>query len=140
MLKRIGLSSLLLLIAAGVVHGGGTDSDADAAAMAMVTGTVTYRERIALPADAVLRVQLRDVSKMDVAATILSEQVIEPKQSVPIPFALPYDPDDIDERMSYSVFADIRSGGKLLFISDTHNAVLTRGSPNQIDVVLIRTR
>ena len=135
MLKRIFLASLLMAAASGTTHGGGSDPKDT---MATVTGTVTYRERIALPPNAVVRVQLRDVSKMDVAAEIISEQIIEPKHAVPIPFELAYDPADIDERMSYSVFADIRSDGKLLFISNTHNAVLTRGGSNQIDIVLIK--
>ncbi|MBO6774757.1 MAG: YbaY family lipoprotein [Marinibacterium sp.] len=37
-----------------------------------VTGSVTYRERIALPPGAVLKVSLLDVSQQDVAATVIS--------------------------------------------------------------------
>jgi len=126
-----------MLFAASTVQGGGTPSTA-ADSKSMVTGTISYRERIALPPDAVVLVQLRDVSLMDVAAKLISEQTIEPEHSVPIPFALPYDAKDIDERMTYSVFASIRSGGRLLFITDRSYQVLTRGNSNHIELILVK--
>ena len=104
----------------------------------MVTGTVSYRERIALPPDAVILVQLRDVSLQDVAARLISEQIIKPEHSIPIPFALPYTPADIDERMTYSVFASIRSGDRLLFVTDRSYQVLTRGQSDHVELVLIK--
>ena len=39
---------------------------------ASVTGTITYRERIALTPEAVVQVDLRDVSKADAEATPLA--------------------------------------------------------------------
>ena len=104
-----------------------------------VTGTVTYRERIALPPDAVVEVVLLDVSRMDVAATILAQQVIGPKQQVPIPFVLDYDPTAIDTRMSYAVRATIKRGDKLLFVTDRNYPVLTRGHSESVDLVLVRS-
>lgn len=104
----------------------------------MVTGTVTYRERIALPANAVVQVQLLDVSLMDVSAKQLAEQTIKPQHQVPIPFKLVYKPGDIDERMTYAVRATIRSGEKLLFVTDRSYPVLTRGKPERVDLVLVR--
>lgn len=137
MLLRIGLAGLLLLVLMNVARAGGTDPTIGAAT-ATVTGSVSYRERIALPVDALVVVQLRDVSRMDVAAKIISEQTIEPQHSVPIPFSLTYNPDDIDERMTYALFATIRSGGRLLFITDRSYQVLTRGNPHHIDLVLVQ--
>ena len=137
MLIRSVLLSLLLLLAASTVSAGGTPSK-DSDNKLMVTGTVTYRERIALPPDAVVLVQLRDVSLMDVAAKLVSEQIIKPEHSVPIPFSLPYVAGDIDERMTYSVFASIRSGGRLLFISDRSYQVLTRGESDHVELILVQ--
>ena len=131
---KIGLSCLLLFCCAGPALSGGTAPGSGASAT--VTGTVIYRERIALPPDAVLRVQLRDVSLMDVAAVVIAEQVITPAHALPIPFVLHYDPNEIDERMTYSVFASIRSGERLLFISDRSYPVLTRGHSDRVDLVL----
>ena len=136
-LIRTGLPGLLLLIVAGTASGGGTPpTTADNGLM--VTGTLSYRERIALPPDAVVLVQLRDVSLMDVAAKLISEQIIKPEHSVPIPFSLPYAAEDIDERMTYSVFASIRSGDRLLFITDRSYQVLTRGRSDHIELILVQ--
>jgi putative lipoprotein len=137
MLIRSVLLSLLLLLAAGTVSAGGAPSR-DSDNELMVTGTVTYRERILLPPDAVVLVQLRDVSLMDVAAKLVSEQIIKPEHSVPIPFSLPYAVEDIDERMTYSVFASIRSGGRLLFITDRSYQVLTRGKSDHVELILVQ--
>lgn len=104
----------------------------------VVTGTVTYRERIALPPDAVVQVQLLDVSLMDVSAKQLAEQTIKPQHQVPIPFRLVFRSGDIDERMTYAVRATIRSGEKLLFVTDRSYSVLTGGMPGQVDLVLVR--
>ena len=137
MLMRVGLPGLLLLVLVSTASAGGTDPNAGAAS-ATVTGSVSYRERIALPADALVVVQLRDVSLMDVAAKLISEQTIKPQHSVPIPFSLAYDPGEIDERMTYVLFASIRSEGRLLFVTDRSYQVLTRGHPHHIDLILVQ--
>ena len=106
---------------------------------ASVTGTVTYRERIALTPEAVVQVQLLDVSIADASAKLVAEQTIKPQHQVPIPFELIYDPAVIDERFTYAVRATIRERGQLMFTTDRSYRVLTRGSPSHVDLVLVRT-
>jgi heat shock protein HslJ len=109
---------------------------------AVITGVVIYRQRIALPEDAVVQVQLRDVSLMDVASQLLGEEVIQTNgRQVPIPYRVAYDPGEIDERNTYSMSARIEDGaGKLLFISDTVTPVITHGSPtNDVEIVVVPT-
>jgi putative lipoprotein len=137
LLLRIAVPGLLLLVLASCASAGGNDPD-NGAAVATVTGSVSYRERIALPADAVIVVQLRDVSRMDVAAKLISEQTIKPQHSVPIPFSLAYDPGEIDERMTYAIFASIRGAGRLLFVTDRSYQVLTHGNPHHLDLILVQ--
>lgn len=97
---------------------------------AVMTGTVTYLQRVALPPNAVIEVQLADVSKQDVAATVIASQTIRANGAqVPIPFELVYDPAQIDPRMEYAVSARITVSGELAWISTTRNRVLTRGAP-----------
>jgi uncharacterized lipoprotein YbaY len=55
---------------------------------AVLSGTVAYRERIALPSGAVVDIKLLDVSRMDVAAEVMAETAIRPEHQVPIPFEL----------------------------------------------------
>ena len=104
-----------------------------------ITGSVTYRERIALPPDAVVRVALLDVSRMDVAATLIAEATIVAEQAVPIPFELVYDPAEIDPRLVYAVRATILRNDNYLFVTDTHYPVLTRGHGETADLVLKRS-
>jgi uncharacterized lipoprotein YbaY len=104
----------------------------------VLTGTVTYLVRSALPDDAVVQVQLVDVSLADAAATVLAEQeIVTGGQQVPIPFELQYDPAVIDPRFTYAVQARIEIGGQLAFINTTMHQVLTRGNPvTNIEVVV----
>jgi putative lipoprotein len=107
---------------------------------AAITGTVTYRERAMLPPDSTLIVRLLDVSRQDVAAKLLGEQIYttEGKQ-VPLPFEVHYNPDNIDARFVYSISARIEDGdGILRYISDTTNPVITRGSPTEDVEVWVR--
>ncbi len=107
------------------------------ATMGKVTGTVSYRERIALVPTATIKVQLVDVSRADAAATVLGEQLIEAGgRQVPFEFEIPYDPSKIDERMSYAVQARIEDRGRLLFINDQRYSVITRGAPTTLNLLL----
>jgi len=139
MIKYIAFVVLLLL--PGMSTAGeegpaaGVSSDAQ-----LVTGSVSYRERIALPTDATIHVSLLDVSLMDVAAKLITEQTITPQHQVPIPFELEFDPRAIDERMTYAVRATIRSSGKLIFTTDRSYQVLTRGHSSHVELILVRVR
>ncbi len=109
--------------------------------MAHVTGTVTYLQRIALPSTAEVKVKLVDVSRADASAIMLGEQNIQTGgKQVPFEFRIPYDPDMIEESHSYAVQARIEVNGRLRFISDRHYAVLTRGAPSHVDMVLTQAR
>ena len=83
-----------------------------------VSGTAAYRERIALPPDAVLEAELQDVSRADAAAIVVGRFRAGPAGQVPIPFAIPYDPARIVAGGRYTVHARIRAGDRLLFTTD----------------------
>jgi putative lipoprotein len=98
--------------------------------------TVSYRERIALPPDAELLVEIQDISRADAPATLLSDQRI-PVSRVPITVRLGVDNAIIDERHSYSVRGAIYSADKILFRSTSVTPVLTRGAPGAVDLRLV---
>ena len=114
-----------------------TTVDDVATSKAQVTGTLVYRERMALPPGSVAEVWLLDTSLADVPAVEIAYQKIEDPGNPPIPFMLEYDPQEIREGMQYGVRATIRHAGKLLFTSDTHYPVLTRGAGNTTEVMLV---
>jgi uncharacterized lipoprotein YbaY len=119
---------------------GGTLVFEPAEAAAQVTGTVTYRPRIALPPDAVITVQIQDVSLADAAAEIVGEQVIPAEgRQVPFAYAVPYDPAAIEARNSYSMAARIEDAeGTLLFRSDTNIPVITDDNPTSDVEIVVR--
>ena len=109
-------------------------------AQAQVTGTVSYMLRIALPDNAVVRVQIQDVSLADAPSLIIGEQVIPTAGAqVPIPFAVSYPESAIQDGHTYSLAARITDGeGRLLFISDTIVPVITDDNPtSDIEMILV---
>lgn len=114
---------------------------AQSQASAQVSGTVTYRQRIALPDDAVVEVRLQEVSRLDAPAVTIAEQIIETNgRQVPFAFALDYDPGDIDPRYTYVVQARILVDGELQWINTSAYRVITQGAPNTVEVVVSPAR
>ena len=107
----------------------------------VVTGTVTYRDRSALPRNSVVTVRLIDTSRADDTANVIAEQTIDPDgKEVPFAFALGYKPDQINRRNRYSVRAEIKNrNGRVMYTNDTAVPVLTYGNPSSnIEVVVTR--
>lgn len=106
---------------------------------ATLSGTVTYRPRIALPPNAVLSVKLLDVSLADAPSVMLAEtRVGTDGDQVPLPFPLDYDSADIEARHRYVIRAEIfDASGVLLWTTDTAYPVLTNGAPtDDVEIVL----
>ena len=103
----------------------------------VITGTVTYLQRMALPPDAVVDVQLRDVSLQDVPAKVIAESTIATaEKQVPIAFRIPFAIADINSAHIYAVGATITFGGNVMFSSTASYPVITRGAPTQIEIVV----
>lgn len=104
---------------------------------ARVTGTVSYRQRIALTRRAVVEVKLLEVSRAGARAVTIARQLIRPAgRQVPIAFELRYDPRRIQERRRYVVQARILEGGRLRFISTEAYPVITGGHPDTADIIV----
>lgn len=104
----------------------------------VITGTVTYRQRSALPPKAVIVVKLVDVSREDVSAVTISEQRIDAAgKQVPFSFDLVFDWKKIQQANRYAVQAQIMDGGRLLFTTNTSYPVLTQGNPRVVELVLV---
>ncbi len=83
---------------------------------------VSYLDRSLLAPNSQLTVTLVDVSKMDVAATVISEQVIDLVGAPPYKVELEYNLEKIDPAHRYSVRATINNQGNLLYTSTTSNS------------------
>ena len=91
-----------------------------------------YRERMLLPAGSKLLIALEDVSRMDVAATRISEQVLIDPGAPPFRVALSYPADKIDERHRYGLRAQIRNADRLLFTNIHHIDPFAGDQPIQV--------
>lgn len=143
-MSRVMAARLLALVLSagscfGWAQGSGQAATSASAAPAQgsVSGTIAYRERIALPANAAIEVKVQDVSLQDAAAKTIAETVFAPEgKQVPIPFQLSYNPADINQAHNYQVEANITVNGKLMFVSTAAYPVITHGAPSQVAVML----
>jgi uncharacterized lipoprotein YbaY/heat shock protein HslJ len=104
----------------------------------VVSGTATYRERIALPPSAVLEATLEEVSRADAPAEVIGRYAAGPAGQVPIPFAIPYDPARILPGRRYVVRARILVDDRPLFATTAAQLVLAPGAPDRPALVLQR--
>jgi uncharacterized lipoprotein YbaY/heat shock protein HslJ/uncharacterized lipoprotein NlpE involved in copper resistance len=119
---------LFLLLAAQVLAGtAGT-----------VSGTATYRERIALPPDAVFEATLEDVSKADAPAEVIGQVRLEAPGPPPIHFTIAYENTRIEANRSYAVRGRIWRGAQLMFVTDHSYPVLTRGHGSNVELMMRR--
>lgn len=103
----------------------------------VIRGTVTYRQRIALIANAEVTVRLVD------SATPNGTPVAETKFStgnkqVPFTFELPYEFRDINRQRNYELQAEIRSGGQLRFRTETGVPIILRaGQSDNVEIIVV---
>ena len=92
----------------------------------VISGTVSYRERMALPENALVTVTLEDISLADAPSTVIATQefTTDGKQ-VPFAFELSYDDNKIQPNHRYNMHATIHVDGKLRFTTDTIKSVIT---------------
>lgn len=102
-----------------------------------VSGNASYLQRIAMPPDAVLTVQVQDVSRADVAATVLAEsREAFGRRQVPLAYSVSVPRSAINPRMRYTVRATISVDGQTQFATTRDYPVLTRRAPNQVNLLL----
>lgn len=98
---------------------------------------VSYLDRSLLAPNSQLTVTLVDVSKMDVAATIISKQVIDLEGAPPYKVELEYNREKIDPTHRYSVRATINNQENLLYTSTTSNSPFADTSSSEpIEIIV----
>ncbi|GAA4894132.1 YbaY family lipoprotein [Ferrimonas pelagia] len=99
---------------------GGCGPAPEPKAMVQISGEAFYRERVIAALGSVMTISLQDVSRQDVAATVIAKQTQQVQGPPPFAFVIDYDPDLIDPRMTYSLSVRIEERGELRFISPSH--------------------
>lgn len=133
------LAELVLFGIAPLVLGGLFIPGAMAAEEATISGDVSYRERIALPPNAILTVRLTDMSLADAPQSVVAEQTVEPAGQVPVKFEISFDPAVIQPNVNYALQARITVGDRLWFTNDERHAVdPLKPEPVQLVLKMVR--
>ncbi len=100
-----------------------------------LTGGLTYRERSPLPIDAIVTVQIENVTRPYYTVRNGTTQ-FRPVPGANIPFEIAYDASYINAQDTYQVRASISSGGRTILDTPQPQRVLTGGAPNKVQLVL----
>lgn len=92
-----------------------------AASPKTLSGTVVYREKMALPVGAVLFVKLEDVSLADAPAKVLAESRQTIQGAPPLSYTLRVP--GLERGRQYSLHAEIRAGDEILFTTTEMHSV-----------------
>ncbi len=103
-----------------------------------VKGDVTYRERMALPENATLWVQLIQTDPLGRTLMILDEYETRTKGQVPVPFSLAYDSGNVQDGAQYALLARLLYQDQTLFANPEPVRLSLPASMDQ-HLVLART-
>jgi putative lipoprotein len=105
---------------------------------AAVSGTLSYRDRTALPANAVVTVQIARVTASGAPEVIAEQRFTTNGAQPPFRYSIAYDASRIDANSTYTVQANISVGGQARYTTNTLYPVITRGNPTQnVNVTLV---
>ena len=122
----IALASVLLVLPAA------TQAQTNA-----VTGSAGIRQRISLPANAGVTIQLADVSRVGAAALVIAEQRFQTNGAqAPFSFNLPYDPAKIVANGTYTVQGNVTIDGRLRYTTTSQFRVISNGAPSTTNITL----
>jgi len=103
-----------------------------------ITGVVSYRERKTLPPDAEVRMRLVDLNQTGEAQVISAIDFLTEGNQIPLDFAIPYEPDQLDENGNFALEGDIVFAGRYIFEELQPVSVITNGKRKDV-VVMMRS-
>ena len=104
-------------------------------AVEQVSAKITWLDRRLYPG-AVLTVEIKETSKMDVPNQIIAKQIITLNEGKPTSVNLQFSPDAINPRNRYSVGARLEMDGKLIKINDSPVPIFGRDMERDVIVRL----
>jgi len=96
-----------------------------------IAGTVTYRARIALPSNAILKIRIQSGQR-----TLVDQRYELNGAQVPIPFSATVDRDLLGKKAGATVSARIEASGELLFATQKPTPAIKNGQPVPVEVLL----
>lgn len=101
-----------------------------------VSGNASYLQRIAMPPEAVLTVQVQDVSRRARVMVLSESREVFGQRQVPLAYSVMVARSAINPRMRYAVRATISIAGETQFATARQYPVLTHGAPSQVNLLL----
>lgn len=123
---RYGLAALTWMVCAPVLAG-------------TLQGTALYRERIALPPDAVFVAELHDVSRADAPSEVIGRATLDPAGNPPFRFEIGYDDAALVPGHRYAVRANVSHQGQPRFTTIENYPVLD-GRDAPLNIMLVSAR
>ena len=102
-----------------------------------LTGRISSTQHIVLTEGAMVTIQLLDISKQDVKANVITEEVIKNPGQFSINFDIQYNPDDIQPNNTYSLNVKVEDNDELLFITDKTYPVINNGVTDNIKINVV---
>lgn len=131
-MKKILIPIIVLIVLAGVIFFTLNKKENNDAGNGTIAGTLTYRDRMALPDDSVVTVTLEDISLADAPAVKIAEITFTTEgYQVPLNFTLNYDTAKIDPKHTYSVSAKVYSNNELIRNTTDNYSVITNGAKTE---------
>lgn len=114
----------------------GAAADA-AASKSVIRGSVVYRDKVTLPADAEMTMRLVDVTHPAKPVVVAEETSKLAGKQVPIAFAMPFDPGKVTGKANV-LQAAIRYEGKVQFVTATHVYIAPNALPEALVIAVIK--
>ena len=103
----------------------------------VIQGSVVYRERVALPSNAQVRIQLVDAVTRAPEVVVLAETTFGAAgRQVPLPFALPVDTSKLEPGRSYAMRGYILIDGKVSYVTATRVNVDPHAPPAALTLLV----
>jgi putative lipoprotein len=127
--------TFIVLISTVYLTGCGSTSNKTA-----ITGLIDHPHQMTLADGTIVIVRIEDTTRAGAPGKKVAEEIIKSQGDiVPMPFAVAYDPGNINENHTYSISVKIQdSEGKILYTNESSVPVITKGNPTRdIDVMVI---
>jgi uncharacterized lipoprotein YbaY len=108
----------------------------EAAFPGKVSGRVILPPGAKLAANAAVEVKLFEIPQGDAPLKVIAEKVLAPQTASPVVFELAIETGAVNAANTYVLHVRITESGRLIFLSQDAPQVLTKGGPDEVDVMV----
>ena len=129
---RMAWLLIIGFLISGIAHSEIMETDG----MNTIVGSVWYRERMLLPPNAEILINLEDVARADAPSELIATTRFAPEGGQPWTFSLEYDPAKLHNKGRYVLRVRIEADGRLLFTSTEHIPAFDRPPGERLKIMV----